>query len=169
MRSPYPAKSSADPENGAEVLIDIHKHVFPDGIRADEQSDGELESTQYLSPEVNTSMLTPASSTSNQNLSQTTTQTFLDGKESEKLLSCFQEMLPYFPFIIIPPETNEKSMSQEKPFLFLAMITAASFTYQPRLQTTLDAQFRAALSSEVIIGGRKSLEIIQGLLVYLAW
>ena len=89
--------------------------------------------------------------------------------QAQELLNLFRDsMNQYFPFVVIPREMSIVSMSKQRPFLFLAIMTSACPTHKP-LQRALDASFRNILSQRVVFNGEKSLDLLQGLLVYLAW
>ncbi len=77
-------------------------------------------------------------------------------------------MAPYFPFIQIPVESNVPSLSRTSPFLLLAVLTTASIG-EPMLYHQMDHEFKRILSSKVIVEGRKSLDFLEGLLIYIAW
>jgi hypothetical protein len=89
-------------------------------------------------------------------------------KEAELLLSAFREKALMFPFVVVPPEATVPSLARHSPFQLLAILTAASNS-DPLLRRQLDHEFRRILSSKVILGGQKSLDYLQGLLVYIAW
>ncbi len=88
--------------------------------------------------------------------------------QAEKLLSSFRQQSPYFPFVQIPVEATVPSLSRTSPFLLLAILTTASIR-DPPLYHQLDHEFKRILSTKVIVEGRKSLDFIQGILVYVAW
>ena len=92
----------------------------------------------------------------------------LDCDKAQQLLWTFREMSFYFPFVALPLNATVESMSEECPFLLLAVLTVAS-SAEKSLQKSLDEELRNALSLEVVIDGEKSLDLLQGLLVYLAW
>jgi hypothetical protein len=73
----------------------------------------------------------------------------------------------YFPFVVVPNDWTLQSMMQHSPTLLLAVLT--TMCNSTHLQKTLDAGFRDVLSQRVLVRGEKSLDILQGLLVYLAW
>jgi hypothetical protein len=50
----------------------------------------------------------------------------------------------------------------------LAILTTAS-REDPQLYCQMNHEFRRVLSSKIIMEGRKSLDFLQGLLVYIAW
>jgi hypothetical protein len=88
--------------------------------------------------------------------------------EAEKCLLKYHSKSPvYFPFVIIPNDWTSQSMMTEHPTLLLATLT--TMCNSTRLQKTLDSGFREVLSQRVLVHGEKSLDILQGLLVYLAW
>jgi hypothetical protein len=88
--------------------------------------------------------------------------------EAEKLLSSFRRRAPYFPFVQIPADATVPSLSRTSPFLLLAILTTASIR-DPALCHQMDHEFKRILSTKVIIEGRKALDFLQGILVYVAW
>jgi len=59
-------------------------------------------------------------------------------------------------------------MMRERPFLLLGIITAMAVN-DPPVRHRLDAKFRKVLAQKTIEGDEKSLDLLQGLLVYIAW
>ena len=88
--------------------------------------------------------------------------------QAEKLLTAFKKKAHFFPFVQISDEATVPSLSRTTPFLLLAMLSAASMS-DPQLNYQIDYEFRRVLSLKVVVEGRKSLEYLQGLLVYIAW
>ncbi|KAF2649761.1 hypothetical protein K491DRAFT_610185 [Lophiostoma macrostomum CBS 122681] len=80
------------------------------------------------------------------------------------------ELMPHFPFIIIPADVTGSSLRNQKPFLFLAVITVTSF-HDLVLQEKLGERFKYQVTDKVLFGGDDclSLEYLQGLLVVLSW
>jgi hypothetical protein len=70
--------------------------------------------------------------------------------------------------VIIPPDVSVHHLRQNKPFLFLAILAAASYENMP-LQRSLGAEVKKAVSARMILNGEVSFDMLQGLLVYLAW
>jgi hypothetical protein len=88
---------------------------------------------------------------------------------AESLLSTFKDkMTPHFPFVTIPPGMSVDDLRRERSFLLLAILASASFA-DPSLQRTLDAELKKTVSSLMILNGKASFDMLQGLLVYLAW
>ncbi|ORY01446.1 hypothetical protein BCR34DRAFT_98070 [Clohesyomyces aquaticus] len=80
------------------------------------------------------------------------------------------DMMPHFPFVIIPPHVTASQLRHEKPFLFLALLSVACFHDLP-VQDRLGDRFKYMVSDRVLLGGDDCLSLgyIQGLLVVLAW
>jgi hypothetical protein len=89
-------------------------------------------------------------------------------EQAEELLSTFRLKSPHFPFIQIADDATVPSLSRTSPFLLLAILTTASIR-DPPLYHQMDFEFKRILSTKVIVEGRKSLDYVQGILVYLAW
>jgi len=77
-------------------------------------------------------------------------------------------MQDQFPFVIIPANTSCATLTQVKPFLMLGILLVASIGDE-EFQNACDLLFRNALATKAIVNGERSLELLQGLLVYLAW
>jgi hypothetical protein len=88
--------------------------------------------------------------------------------KAETLLRSYGTHAPHFPFIVFSPTISLDSLRREKPFLLLSILTMASTSNLP-LQDLLEAELRETLGRKVIFDGEKSLDLLQGLLVYLAW
>ncbi|PYI28965.1 hypothetical protein BP00DRAFT_401748 [Aspergillus indologenus CBS 114.80] len=86
----------------------------------------------------------------------------------EHLLDRFRSMASYFPFVRLSSDCTAASMAKSRPFLLLAALAAASSNYC-HLQDALIRQVRESLSQRVVIAGEKDLDLLQGLLVHLAW
>ncbi|KAI9665416.1 MAG: hypothetical protein M1831_001855 [Alyxoria varia] len=88
---------------------------------------------------------------------------------ADHLLSVYKEsMVPHFPFIPVEQDVTAIHLRTAKPFLFLAIVTVACFD-DMSLQKLLCKFVKDAISSRMIQNGEISFEILQGLLVYLAW
>ncbi|KAF2418996.1 hypothetical protein EJ08DRAFT_738932 [Tothia fuscella] len=74
----------------------------------------------------------------------------------------------YFPFVTLPSGWALESILTKRPFLALGIFSAMSQD-EPLVHYTLDAEFRKVLSEKVTMNGERSLDIIQGLLVHIAF
>ncbi|KAL2813839.1 hypothetical protein BJX63DRAFT_431701 [Aspergillus granulosus] len=91
--------------------------------------------------------------------------------EAAALLDSFRRlMMPHFPFVIVPPHITVSELREQKPFLFLAILSV-SVTRDLDLQRTLDNETAAVLAKRTVTGrsSNASLETLQGLLVTIAW
>ncbi|KAL2796986.1 hypothetical protein BJX66DRAFT_323631 [Aspergillus keveii] len=86
----------------------------------------------------------------------------------EHLLNNFRGMSAYFPFAQLPEHLTAELMVIDRPFLLLAAVTNGASRYR-HLQAALIEKFKNVLSQNLIIAGEKDLDLLQGLLVHLAW
>lgn len=87
-------------------------------------------------------------------------------EKAEDLLQIYRKQSGNFPFVHVPQSLA--SFRQEKPFLMLSVLAMASRNNR-KLQELLEHKLREELSQKVIMEGQKSMDLLQGLLVYLAW
>ncbi|KAB5528909.1 hypothetical protein GE09DRAFT_941766, partial [Coniochaeta sp. 2T2.1] len=102
---------------------------------------------------------------------------------AEKLLVEFEtRMLLHFPAIAPLPFVNEDGgdvdgaagftvprLAKTKPFVLLAILAAASGSRTLQGHSLYDDEFRKILGLKFVAGGERSLELLQGLVVYTAW
>ncbi|KAF1969816.1 hypothetical protein BU23DRAFT_652168 [Bimuria novae-zelandiae CBS 107.79] len=92
-------------------------------------------------------------------------------ERAETLLEMYKsDMMPHFPFIIIPPYETGTTLRHQKSFLFLAIMSVASF-HDLAAQERLENDFKVMVTEKVLYGGDDclKLEYLQGLLIVLAW
>ncbi|KAH8591229.1 hypothetical protein B0O99DRAFT_276659 [Bisporella sp. PMI_857] len=93
----------------------------------------------------------------------------LQEEEQQSRLDTFRrEMTQYFPFIEISTSISPPTLYSEKPFLFTAIMLAASTRKIPYLQK-YGRRLLEYLSLRVVVNGEKSLDLLQGTLVYISW
>ncbi|KAF2656875.1 hypothetical protein K491DRAFT_353305 [Lophiostoma macrostomum CBS 122681] len=83
------------------------------------------------------------------------------------LLESYWNMVDFFPFVSLPKETFCRDLLQQRPILMFSVLTAASYD-SSLLQLTLSREFRKVVMVK-IMNGEKSLDLLQGLLVFIAW
>jgi len=89
--------------------------------------------------------------------------------QADNILEKFRTIkTPYFPFVVIPQDTDASTLHLQFPFLFLAIMTVG-FEDDFQLQKLLGAEIKQIISKRVIINNEKKLELIQGLLVCICW
>lgn len=90
----------------------------------------------------------------------------LDEDYAFRLVDEFKtSMVPEFPFVIVDSDTE--TLRKQQPFVFHAILTVSSYGTPP-IQHLLEDELKKQLA-RIIEYSRKSLEILQGLLVYAAW
>jgi hypothetical protein len=77
-------------------------------------------------------------------------------------------MAPAMPFVVIPEGTNAWELAEQKPFLMQVISTVACFHDLPRQQVMVKDLMRL-ISEKLFIRNEKSLEVLQGILVLIAW
>jgi hypothetical protein len=60
-------------------------------------------------------------------------------------------------------------MAQTRPFVLLAILAATSGLQSLYGHNLYDEEFRKILALKFVAGGERSLELLQGLLIYCAW
>jgi hypothetical protein len=155
---------SLPPLDSREDVSQIHMHhqeVFQKLLPTENQS------SFPITPD--TTAQTPQSTRNDEAaLEQGPTHRNITIDQAEELLQQFHGIKHFFPFVVIPEEATIKSLSRNSPFLLLAMLCAAS-KKDIQLVYLLDHEFKRVLSEKIICEGRKSLDFLQGLLVYIAW
>ncbi|KAF2443192.1 hypothetical protein P171DRAFT_57449 [Karstenula rhodostoma CBS 690.94] len=85
----------------------------------------------------------------------------------QSLLDMYRTMAEFFPFVLLPRECFCGDLIQQRPIFLFAVLTAASFD-SSHLQVSLSREFRKVVMVK-IMNGEKSLDLLQGLLVFIAW
>ncbi|RKU41608.1 hypothetical protein DL546_002312 [Coniochaeta pulveracea] len=78
------------------------------------------------------------------------------------------EMAAHLPGVIFPAGTTAAQVRKTKPVLFLALMATSSFDL-PTIQPTLTEHLMQTIANKVVVGGQKSLELIQALQVAVMW
>ncbi|KAK3330612.1 hypothetical protein B0H66DRAFT_69338 [Apodospora peruviana] len=86
------------------------------------------------------------------------------------LLDTFRTvMLRQFPCALIPPEATVADLAKDRPFVLLAVLAAASSSRTLKGHSLYDEEFRKILGLKFVAGGERSIELLQGLVIYVAW
>lgn len=89
-------------------------------------------------------------------------------KHAELYLGLFRtKFIKTFPFIVLPDTLSAKQLRQDRPLLWIAIMTVASTrsTEQIRLGDAL----REILPREVFIEGTRNMDVLLAILVYISW
>lgn len=84
------------------------------------------------------------------------------------LLQRYRTMQHYFPFVVVLSSWDVPHMLNHRPTLFLAVVASAACHY-PVVQQALNEELKETLAQRVLVSGETSLELLQAVLVYLAW
>lgn len=85
----------------------------------------------------------------------------------QMLLETYRAMADFFPFVTLPKDYSCRDLVLHRPVLMFAVLTVASYD-SVLLQSTLSREFRKVIMVR-IMNGEKSLDLLQGLLVFIAW
>lgn len=93
---------------------------------------------------------------------------YVSFEQAELSLQAFQAQASNFPFVVVDPTIGLDILRRKRPFLLLSILTYAA-SWNLSLQRQLETELKASLCKKVIMDGEKSLDLLQGLLVYLNW
>ncbi|CBX90683.1 hypothetical protein LEMA_P057170.1 [Plenodomus lingam JN3] len=85
----------------------------------------------------------------------------------QMLLEIYRVMVDSFPFVPLPKDFSCQDLIRQRPMLMFAVLTVSSYD-SVRLQMTLSRELRKVFMVKVM-SGSKSLDLLQGLLVFIAW
>jgi hypothetical protein len=88
--------------------------------------------------------------------------------QADSLLIGYREMSQSFPFVPLHYATSSQELYTNKPMLLLAMMTASSWRDNKQMKA-LDVIYRRELAERTIIRPRRTLGLVQSVLVYLSW
>lgn len=92
----------------------------------------------------------------------------ISSESASSLLKTYRSWDVSFPFVILKEDVTVDDLRRQKPFLFLAIMTVTTYA-TPSRQRALLEKLKSQIAHRVIEKSEKSLEIIQGLLIYVAW
>lgn len=78
------------------------------------------------------------------------------------------QMMPLFPFVWVSLDESPEKLFRERPMLYMAIIVVAC-QQNVDAQQELAQRWREELGRRIWAQGEKSLHLLQGILVYLAW
>ncbi|CAG8071288.1 unnamed protein product, partial [Penicillium nalgiovense] len=87
---------------------------------------------------------------------------------ADGFLSRFRTMTSYFPFFMVPSHATVLTMCKERPFVLMAALAAATSS-DKKLQKSLGDKFRTCALHAIMVHNERSLDLLNGILVYLAW
>ncbi|KAK4239154.1 hypothetical protein C8A03DRAFT_14436 [Achaetomium macrosporum] len=112
----------------------------------------------------------PTSSSKSRTIASLRLQPQFNLDSAEKLLETFREvMLSHFHCVVVSESDTVASMAKERPFVLLAVLAAASGSRTLQGHSLYDEEFRKILGLKFVAGGERTLELLQGLVVYITW
>ncbi|KAF4495368.1 cercosporin resistance [Fusarium agapanthi] len=94
---------------------------------------------------------------------------FLSLAEAQGLLDNYRsKAVQHFPFVPISSETTVSYLRSAKPFLFMCVMATMKFD-NCSIQHQIGEEIRNQAHQRVLMQSESTLEILQGLLIYLAW
>ena len=88
--------------------------------------------------------------------------------QAEEYLINFQTYKSkYFPFVYIPFSTSAQHLRQERPFLWLSIMTVGSRSTSQ--QQLLGSKMRQVIAQEMVVQSEKNIDLLQGLLTFIGW
>jgi hypothetical protein len=157
--------SSGNVDNHGKVLAPPAASHQP--LSAKMQHETYIPSRVQIAPDF-THILPPLSSWGSYDLQDVIGKGIISFEEAESCLQTYRSNSPNFPFVLLHDRMTLDTLRREKPFLLLAVLAMASISNVQR-QNKIEAELKESLSRRVIINGEKSLDLCQGLMVYLAW
>lgn len=88
--------------------------------------------------------------------------------EAEECLNIFRsQMIPCFPFIVVQRSTTAHELRRDRPFLWLCIMSIASKSSAQ--QMALRKEIKITMGREILVEGRTNIDLLLGLLVFVAW
>jgi hypothetical protein len=85
------------------------------------------------------------------------------------LLASFKtDFAHYFPFVVIPPNKPAQELQQESPHLYEGILMVTSCR-EPSRQGDMAKELLQNLTTNIVLRAEATLDLLQALLVYIAW
>lgn len=111
-------------------------------------------------------IFTPWSTPSVDGFSDVISKGLVTDGEVEEYVRFFRLKTVYFPFVVVPMSATVDSLRREKPFLLLVIILfGCAQTYSAK-QKIIENEVLEVFAKKSIVEGEKSMDLLQGLLVY---
>jgi len=89
-------------------------------------------------------------------------------EDAELYLNKFRnDFAKHLPFIVISPSTTSNQLRQERPILWVCIMTVVCSNSTQ--QIALSKEVRAIFGQEALVGSTKSMDLFFGILVYAIW
>lgn len=89
--------------------------------------------------------------------------------EADRALNLYRSLYaPCFPFVAVPVMVTAYELFERTPFLFRTIVSVTT-PQGPAVQCDFKIWFRHYIAEHVVINSERRLEILQALLVHIAW
>ena len=78
-------------------------------------------------------------------------------------------MLPYFPFVYLPPDLTAAQLRKNRPVLWLSVMSITCRRVPSSAQLGRSTHLRALFAHRAVFESEKSLDLLQALLAFLTW
>jgi hypothetical protein len=93
----------------------------------------------------------------------------IDAEDAARIVTLFRaQMACYFPFVIVDPGTSVLELQQAKPVVFAVIVLISSY-HSTAQQKVLSENMLRYITEALLFREEKTLDLLQGLLVYGAW
>ncbi|KAI1451693.1 hypothetical protein F4805DRAFT_81725 [Annulohypoxylon moriforme] len=168
-----------DLRDNFDELREKHERFIDNLVPSSE--DEELDDSAIMSPSAgqtfsfnDLSMPTPSltgstTSTNSRPVSSLAIKPQFNLDSAAKLLESFRSMLPHLPCIVLPEDADVRSMARNMPFILLSILAVTSCSTSLQGHSLYDDEFRKILALKFVAGGERSVELLQGLIIYCSW
>ncbi|KND88016.1 hypothetical protein TOPH_07283 [Tolypocladium ophioglossoides CBS 100239] len=160
----FAVPTKAEVDDNFETLRDSHEQFLDELLPAE----GDRDMSQWTPP-VDGLQTPPASSTHSHSIQNLQGKPSFNLSSAESLLESFRSMVNYLPCIVLPADASVPHLAATRPFVLLAILAATSGSRTLQGHSLYDDEFRKVLGLKFVASGERSLELLQGILVYCAW
>ena len=163
--SPTPQKDLAPPNQGVSPDATAMSSVdYPDSTHV-----GHMDDRRDLPRSAVTPVVTPPSELQLDRPYPTLSPTLEPTpQDAESYLQNFRDhFLKHLPFLVIPASVTAYQLRQERPILWLCIMTAASTDCTQ--QIGLSREVRGLLGHEAYVAGTRNMDFLLAVLVYVTW
>ncbi|KAI8683151.1 hypothetical protein NCS56_00439000 [Fusarium sp. Ph1] len=160
----FDVPSLPEVDENFDALRDSHSQMIDSIFPSDQESDALSAPDSPL-----TGFPTPGSSNNTHSIQSLHAKPQFNLDSAASLLASFRGMLVHYPVVSLKPEETVSSLAASRPFVLLAILSAASGSRTLQGHTLYDEEFRKVLGLKFVAGGERSMELLQGILIYCAW
>lgn len=161
----------SNPHDAFDDLREKHERFISDLVPSsseEEEEEENLTTTTTSQAFSFNDLSTPTPSAPSRPVSSLGIKPLFNLDSAAKLLASFRAMLPSCPCVVLPDD-DVRAMARKTPFVLLAILAVTSCSTSLQGHSLYDEEFRKILGLKFVAGGERSVELLQGVLVYCAW